>query len=106
VVVAGPVLGIRVETLHGDVWRTGSGVAASDLVPAAGNPNYLWRGAPGASGMEPGAEFLRGHHTVAAVRIRYLYRAASAGHGLPSLREAWMVVRTHALLAGGTGDVR
>ncbi|HEX8695577.1 MAG TPA: hypothetical protein VF746_24400 [Longimicrobium sp.] len=104
--VAGPVRGLRVETLHGGAWRAGAGVGAADLVPSAGNANYVWRGAPAASGLEPGAKFLRGHHTVSAVRVRYLYRAASAGHGLPAVHEAWMVVPTPALLEGGTGDVR
>lgn len=106
VVVAGPVEGLRVETLHAGTWRAGAGVSAPELVPSAGNPNYAWHAAPAASGLEAGSAFVRGHHTVSAVRVRYLYRAATAGHGLPAAHEAWMTVATRALLQGGTGDVR
>jgi hypothetical protein len=106
VVVAGPVRGMSVETLHEGVWRRGAGVAAADLVPDGANPNYAWRATPAASGAEPGAWFVRGHHTIAAVGVRYRFRTATPGYGLPATAEGLLVVATPALLEGGTGDVR
>lgn len=104
--LAAPVRGLQVETLHGGVWYRGAGVGAEELVPSPTNPNYLWSAAPDTSGGEPGWRFLRGHHTISAVRMRYLYRSATAAHGLPRDEEAWIVVDTRALLDGGTGDAR
>ncbi len=102
VAVAAPVLGLKVETLHGGGWVAGTGGA--DLRPGAGNPNYVWTATPAASGREPAWSFRRGHHTISAVRVRYAYRAASAGHALPLERQASLVVSTGPLLKGGTGD--
>jgi pilin/secretion family protein with methylation motif len=107
VTIAGPMIGLRVESLQvGGAWAPGAGVAAAEVLPVGGNANYTWRAAPSASGREPGTSFTRGHHTIGAVRIRYLYRSTSPSRGLPVARDAWMVVPTPALLEGGTGDTR
>lgn len=104
--LAGPVAGLRVETLHDEAWLPGTGVEAADLVPDPANPNHVWRAAPSPGGGEPGGRFLRGHHTVAAVRVRYVFRDRTAAHGTERTREARLVVATPALPEGGTGDTR
>jgi type II secretory pathway pseudopilin PulG len=104
--LAAPVRGLQVETLHSGRWHRGAGVGAEDLVPSSTNPNYLWSAAPDPSGREPAWRFLRGHHSISAVRLRYLYQTTTAAHGLPRDEEAWIVVDTRALLGGGTGDAR
>jgi prepilin-type N-terminal cleavage/methylation domain-containing protein len=100
--VAGPVLGLHVETLHAGEWVRGTG--SYDVVPSPGNPNYVANPAPAPSGREPAWRFLRGHHTIGAVRIRYTYRAASASQGTAIESHATLVVPTGSLLQGGTGD--
>jgi prepilin-type N-terminal cleavage/methylation domain-containing protein len=104
--LAAPMRGLQVETLHGGVWHRGVGVGEAEMVPSSANPNYLWSAAPDTTGREPGWRFRRGHHTISAVRLRYLYRTATVAHGLPRDEEAWVVVDTRALLGGGTGDAR
>ncbi len=104
--LAAPVRGLQVETLHRGVWHRGVGVGGDEMVPSSANPNYLWSAAPDTSGREPGWRFRRGHHTISAVRLRYLYRTATAAHGVARDEEAWIVVETRTLLGGGTGDAR
>jgi prepilin-type N-terminal cleavage/methylation domain-containing protein len=106
VVVAGPVRGLRVESLQDGTWMAGTGVSAGDLQRVAGNPNWDWRAAPAASGTLAGSGFVRGHNTISAVRVQYLYRTATASQGLPITADSWIVVATPSLLEGGTGDAR
>lgn len=100
--VAGPVLGLRVETLHAGDWVRGTG--SYDVSPGPGNPNYIANPAPSPTGREPAWRFQRGHHTIAAVLVRYTYRAASASQGQPVEAGATLIVPTGSLLQGGTGD--
>jgi hypothetical protein len=102
VAIAGPVHGLGVATLQEGVWTPATG--AADLRPGAGNANYVWSAAPAASGREPAWRFRKGHHTIAAVRVRYTYRVASASQAQPLERQAWIIVPTRSLLQGGTGD--
>lgn len=102
VAVAAPVLGLEVQTLQEGEWVAGTG--AADLRRGAANPNYVWTATPAGSGREPAWRYLRGHHTISAVRVRYTWRAASAGHALPVERQASLIVSTGPLLKGGTGD--
>ena len=102
VVVAGPILGFRVESLQEGTWMSGTGVVPGDLRRAAGNANYEWRAAPEASGTLAGWSFVRGYNTISAVRVQYLYRTATAANGLPTTADAWVVVATPSLLEGGT----
>lgn len=106
VAVAGPLVGMKVETLQpGTGWTDGIGLGPRDLLPVAGNANYE-RNSPAPAGVPTGSTFRRGHHSVAAVRVRYIYRTRASSTGLLARRDAWIIVATPALLAGGTGDLR
>lgn len=102
--VAGPVLSLRVETLHHGAWAAGIGVTEADLLPRPTNLNYQWRQTPDASGRSPGFSFARGHHTVSGIRIQYSFHTVTATHGVAARSEASFVVHTPALAAGGDLD--
>lgn len=104
ITVAGPVLSLRVETLHNGSWADGIGVTDAELLPSPSNPNYRWRATPDASARLPGSSFARGHHTVSGVRIQYIFHTVTATHGVAAREEASFVIQTPTLTSGGDFD--
>lgn len=104
--VAALVDGLTVETFQpGAGWVRGLGISAADLLPSAGNPNFLWYATPAADARQPGFAFRRGYHTPGAVRVRVRYRALAAA-GTPVHGVFSVVAATPSLLHGGAVDIR
>lgn len=101
--VAGPAAWMSVETLHGTGWFRGVGVTAADLEPVTGNANLSWRESPAPTATEAGFAFIRGYHTVRAVRVRIRY-PVQAARGVAELRDLTVVASTPSIPEGGTRD--
>lgn len=97
---AGPISGFRVEALHqgGSGWSRGDGVDAAGLASA---PNRVRSPTP--AGGETGLAYLRGYHTLVAVRLEVAV-AATDGQGRPATEVVRFLQSLAPLARGGARE--
>lgn len=98
--LAGRVSSLAVQTMHGGdfTWRSGIGVAASELARSSSNTNFASN--PPGIAPEPGYVFDRGYHTISGVRARYTVRTQQQDGTIANVPYATLVA-TNTVAGGG-----
>lgn len=97
-VVAQPVNGLQVETLHTGQPTWTRGVGVTDAMLALDSPNRTTSPVAGPTS-PPAYSYTVGYSTVSAVRLRLLFQQPSTD--APRVSERWIVAGTTPNLAGG-----
>lgn len=103
-VLAAPILNLQAETLQAtdSHWTHGTGIPSSDLIMDTSNPNFRDQ-SPTDAGL-PGYHFLRGYHTLTALRVRLSVPETSDPQDstAPRILNRWILVSLRPLQDAST----